>query len=603
MSTELFDDEVFEKEQDAISAKKAFGMLIPFLKKHKARLIFSLLLMIISIGLTIYWPILVKKAIDIDIGNGDYGGLLTTVLIIGLIQAVSLILLYIQRVKLEIIGQDVMLELKTRLFSHVLSLNISYFDTNPVGRLMARVESDTESLRMLFTNTVVMLIGDVVMVLGVFGVMFYHSWRLTLILLPIFPSIFVLLYIFEKKTTPRFLEVRKKVADLTGVIAEFISGISIIQIFNRESWATKKVDNANRIKFDHDVYVNIAVVLFFNIILFSQHLMIGMVIYFGMLWIKAGTVTVGTFGMFILLIWKSYEPIYRSTEQFSVIQKAIAGTRRIFALMDNKQIIPEPSKPVRWRELNDRIKFEKVWFSYTDDDNYVLKDISFEIPRGKRIALAGVTGGGKSTIISLILRLYDPQKGRITVDGIDIRDIHTAELRERFALVLQDIFLFPGDVRSNVSLESKHITEEKIIEAAKTVDAHKFISRLPKGYETEISEKGANFSRGERQLLSFARAMAVDPDILILDEATSSVDPETERTIQESLGKLMDGRTSLIIAHRLSTILDSDEILVIRRGEIIERGSHIDLLLKDGYYARLFHLQFKNKNGMVSNVK
>lgn len=603
MTTELFEDEIFEKEQDAISAKKAFGMLIPFLKKHKARLILSFVLLTISTGLSIYWPILVKKAIDIDIGNSDYGALLTTVLIIGLFQAVSLILLYIQRVKLEIIGQDVMLELKTRLFSHMLSLNISYFDINPVGRLMARVESDTESLRMLFTHTVVMLIGDIVLVIGTFSIMFYYSWRLTLILIPIFPIIIFLLYVFEKKTTPRFLEVRKKVADLTGVITEFIAGISIIQIFNRESWATEKVDRANRVKFDHDIYVNIAVILFFNIVFFSQYVMIGLANYFGGLWIQAETFTVGTLVMFIILIWRSYEPIYRSTEQFSVIQKAIAGTRRIFALLDNKQIIPEPVNPVRWHGINDCIRFENVWFSYADDDNYVLKDISFEIPRGKRIALAGVTGGGKSTIISLILRLYDPQKGRITVDGIDIRDIHTAELRERFALVLQDIFLFPGDVRSNISLESDDIPLKEIIQTAGTVDAHRFISRLPEGYETEISEKGANFSRGERQLLSFARALVVDPDILILDEATSSVDPETERTIQESLGKLMEGRTSLIIAHRLSTILDSDEILVIRRGEIIERGSHIDLLLKDGYYARLFHLQFKNKNGMVTNVK
>ena len=603
MSTEFYEDENLTKDQDAISAKKAFGMLIPFLKKHKTRLIFSLLLLITATGLSIYWPILVKKAIDIDIGGGDFNALLITVVIIGLIQAVSLILLYVLRVKLEIIGQDVMLELKTRLFAHLLSLNISYFDTNPVGRLMARVESDTESLRMLFTNTVVMLIGDLVLVLGIFGVMFYYSWHLTIILLPIFPIIFGLLYVFEKKTTPRFLEVRKKMAELTGVITEFLQGISIIQIFNRGSWARTKVDDANRVKFKYDVYVNIAVIIFFNIVIFSQYVMIGLTIYFGALWIKDGTVTVGTLGMFIILIWRSYEPIHRSSEQFSVIQKAIAGTRRIFALLDNKRIIPEPTDPKTWSRLKESIRFENVWFSYNDDDNYVLKNVSFEIPKGKRIALAGVTGGGKSTIISLLLRLYDPQQGRITVDGIDIRNIHTSELRKRFALVLQDIYLFPGNVRSNISLESDHIPAEKIIETAKTVDAHRFISRLPKGYETEISEKGANFSRGERQLLSFARALAVDPDILILDEATSSVDPETERTIQQSLGKLMEGRTSLIIAHRLSTILDSDEILVIRKGEIIERGSHIDLILKDGYYARLFHLQFKNKNGMVSNVK
>ena len=258
--------------------------------------------------------------------------------------------------------------------------------------------------------------------------------------------------------------------------------------------------------------------------------------------------------------------------------------------------------PREWPGVNDAIRFENVWFSYTDDEDWVLKDVSFEIEVGKRVALAGVTGGGKSTVISLLLRLYDPQKGKITVDGIDLRDIPLADLRKRFALVLQDIILFPGDVKANIGLNVAEVTEDRIYGAAATVAAHRFIEKLPDGYQTEVSEKGANFSRGERQLLSFARALAVDPDVLILDEATSSVDPDTERTIQASLKKLMHGRTSLIIAHRLSTILDVDEILVIRRGEIVERGTHTELLLQDGYYARLFHLQFKRRNGVASNA-
>jgi ATP-binding cassette subfamily B protein len=265
--------------------------------------------------------------------------------------------------------------------------------------------------------------------------------------------------------------------------------------------------------------------------------------------------------------------------------------------------MPDPSRPVAWKKLEKSIKFEKVWLSYTGDDNYALKDVSFEIPVGRRVALVGVTGGGKSTVISLLLRLYDPQKGRITVDGIDIRDISKTELRQRFALVLQDIILFPGDVKSNIALESKSIPEEKIIQSARTVEADRFISRLPAGYKTEVSEKGSNFSRGERQLLSFARALVADPDVLLLDEATSSVDPETERAIQTSLGRLMEGRTSIVIAHRLSTILDVDMIYVIRRGEIIEEGTHTELILQNGYYAKLFHLQFKNRNGVMINAR
>jgi ATP-binding cassette subfamily B protein len=303
-----------------------------------------------------------------------------------------------------------------------------------------------------------------------------------------------------------------------------------------------------------------------------------------------------------VLIWRSFEPIWRTSEQLSNIQKAIAGAKRIFALLSEEQKLVDPVEPVPMSSVKQGIKFENVWFSYTGDERYALEDVSFDIPVGRRVALAGVTGGGKSTVISLLLRLYDPQKGRITIDGVDLRDLSKADLRRRFALVLQDILLFPGDVESNISLESDEIPHERIIQAARTVEADRFIRKLPDEYHTEVSEKGANFSRGERQLLSFARALVTDPDVLLLDEATSSVDPETERTIQSSLKKLTEGRTSLIIAHRLSTILDVDEILVIRRGRIVERGTHTELILRDGYYSKLFHLQFKSKNGVISNV-
>lgn len=600
MNANFYEDEkLIDQEQD-ISSRKAFSLLLPYLKKHKMPLFVCFALLLGATVLSLYWPILLKRAVDIDIAEGDFGALVVTVLFIGVIQIVTLILQYIQRVKLEIIGQDIMLELKTRLFSHILSLRISFFDRNPVGRLLARVESDTESLRLLFTNTVIILLGDLVLIIGIFAVMFFYSWRLASAFAVMFPMIAVLIYVFEKKTTPRFLEVRKKMAELTGAITEFLYGISIIQIFHRGAWARERINHANREKFRYDLFVNIAVILFFNIIFFSQYLIIGAVLYLGARWIESGEITVGILSMFIILIWRSYEPIYRSSEQFANIQKAVAGAKRIFALLSNRQILPEPVRPVEWNGLSKGISFENVWFSYDGSDNYILKNISFELPVGQRSALAGVTGGGKSTIISLLLRFYDPQKGRIMVDGINIRDIPKSELRRRFALVLQDIFLFPGDIKSNIALESKNISDERIMATAGIVDADRFIRKLPEGYDTEISEKGANFSRGERQLLSFARALAADPDVLILDEATSSVDPETERTIQESLKKLMAGRTSLIIAHRLSTILDVDEIMVVRRGEIIERGNHTDLILQNGYYSKLFHLQFKNKNGVAS---
>jgi len=600
MTADLYENEKMRPEEDELSSKQAFIKLLPYLKTHKRSLTVCLILLVLATALSLAWPVLLKRALDINIADKDFNGLLITVLFIAGIQVVNVILQYIQRVKLEIIGQDIMVELREKLFSHVLESKVSFFDKNPVGRLMARIESDTDSLRQMFTNTVVMIVGDLLLIVGIFGIMFYHSWQLSLVLAGYIPIVILLIYIFQKKTTPKFLAVRKKMAEITATLTEFLHGMSIIQIFHRGDYVKQRFNDVNRAKFKDDVYVNVGVVLFFNTVFLMETLMIGLVLLLGVLWIAEGIVTVGTISMFIVLIWRSFEPIHRASEQLANVQKAIAGAKRIFALLSSDQEIPEPESPVIWKKLEKGIRFEDVWFSYTDDENYALKNINFEAPVGTKTALVGATGGGKTSIISLLYRFFDPQRGKITVDGIDIRNISKEDLRSRFSLVLQDIHLFPGDIRSNLALESDKISDEKIIEAAKTVNADRFIRRLPKGYKTEVSEKGANFSRGERQLLSFARALVFNPDVLILDEATSSVDPETERMIQESLDKLMKGRTSLVVAHRLSTVLEANQILVVRKGEITERGTHRELILNDDYYSRLFHLQFKN--GVKTNV-
>ncbi|MDF1544003.1 MAG: ABC transporter ATP-binding protein [bacterium] len=597
LNTYFEDEKVTGKEKD-IPTRKAFLHLLPLLKEHRGRLFFSLLLLAAATGLSLVWPVLLKDGIDGPLKENDFNALLILAWWIAGIQIVTVVIQYIMRVWLEIIGQDVMIELKERLFKHILSLDISFFDRNPVGRLMARVESDTESLRLLFTNTVVLIVADMLLLVGLYGVLFWYNWRMAAVLVLSIPVIGILVWIFHKITTHRFLEVRKRMAEVTATLTEFLHGMSIVQVFHRGDYARGRVFKVNESKFSEDAYVNIAVCLFFNTVFFFEYVKIGLVLILG----PAFGMTFGLMIMFLLYIWRSFEPIFRTSEQLSNFQKAVAGAKRIFALLDEKPKLMDPVRPLPWPGLKKSIRFENVWFSYNDDENWVMRDVSFELQVGTSLALVGVTGGGKSTVISLLLRLYDPQEGRITVDGIDIREMAVADLRSHFALVLQDIILFPGDIISNIGLDAAEVTDARIRAAAKTVEADRFIERLPDGYQTEVSEKGSNFSRGERQLLSFARALAVDPDILILDEATSSVDPDTERQIQNSLDTLMEGRTSLVVAHRLATILNANQILVIRRGEIIERGTHTELILQSGYYSRLFHLQFKHKNGVAANA-
>ena len=607
MSKDLYADEQLRTGEADIGIGVAFKRLWPFLKEQRRRLLLAISLLSGVTGFSLLWPILVQKAIDGPLISQlelpremrDYTPIILFGLAIVGIQISTIIMQYWQRVKLEIVGQDIMLKLKRKLFDHILALDVSFFDKNPVGRLMARIESDTESLRLLFTFTVVAVVGDIVLMSGIYLVMFIKEWRLALVLFLFAPVFATLVWIFHKITSHRYLRVRKRSAEVTAALTEFLQGMSIVQIFNRGAFASRKVFEANERKFREDSFVGVAVCVFFNVMFYLEYVKIGLTLLLGP---RLG-VSPGVMVLFILLVWREFDPIARTAEQLGNFQKGLAGARRLFGLLEIKPKITEASNPVSWPGFEKSLRFENVWFSYNDDGNHVLKDVSFEIPVGSRIALAGVTGGGKTTIINLLLRFYDPQQGRITIDGVDVRDISTSELRKHFALVLQDIILFPGSVKDNIGLEAEEISSDRIVSSANTVDANRFIQRLAKGYDTEVSEKGSNFSRGERQLLSFARALAFDPELLILDEATSSVDPETERTIQKSLKKLMERRTSIIIAHRLSTILDVDQILVIRRGEIVERGTHTELILANGYYSKLFHLQFKQKNGVLAGAK
>ena len=587
-----------EDRHDGIRSRQALARLLPLLRPHRKWLGVCLLLLAMSKGIYLIGPSLIRRAIDVNITGRDYAGLLATVGFYVLTQGMFLVINYTFRVRMEMIGQATMTTLRKRLFDYILKLSVSFFDRNPTGRLMARVESDTEALRMLFTNTVVAMIGSVLLITGMLIIMFAVSTRLTLVAVLFFPIMGTALYIYHRLTTPRWLEVRKRMADVTAALTEFLQGVPIIQIFGRVGEVRRRMNEINRSKYRPQLTAELFVVFMFNFMFFVETVIIALVLSVGARWAGVGQMTIGTLVMFIAYIRMFFEPVHLAAEEIAVVQKAIAGAKRIFALLETEEKIPDPVRPVIWPRLESGITFENVWFSYTNDGNYVLKDVSFTVPKGSRYALAGVTGGGKSTVISLLLRFYDVQKGRILVDGIDIRQIAKSELRRKFGLVLQDIFLFPGSVAGNVSLSADGSDHGRVTDACRMVSADRFIERMPKQYETELAERGANLSRGERQLLSFARALVFDPEILILDEATSSVDPETDRLIQEGMATLMRGRTSIIIAHRLSTILTVDRILVIREGEIVERGTHNELAAQDGYYTKLCKLQFSAANGV-----
>ncbi len=612
----------YEEEQEvSVSAKQAFRGLVPLLRPHRRRLVLNFSLLVLATVLSLAGPIIIRQVVDLVAGidheqlasaqvQAHKGTILEYSAIYVGVLFVFLIISYVQRVHLEIVGQEIITGLKQRCFDHVIGLSVAFFDRNPVGRLLSRVESDGESLRQLFANIVVILIGDVLMIIGSLIVMAWFNWKLTVAVMAVMPVMIALIWVYQVYMTPRFLEVRKRIADLIANMTEYLQGMAVVQVFNRQKLARDRMSEASRRKFKYEAQISVGNSAFGNVIVFLENLAIAAVVLIGGYFLVDSATgagpeaSAGVLVVFLLYLRRFFDPVHRSAEELHVVQRAIAGARRILALLNNQDRIAEPEAPKSWTRFENTIRFENVSLSYNRDDKFAVRDLNFEIRRGEKVALVGVTGGGKSTIVSLLLRFYDPTEGRIAVDGIDIRDLNTADLRAKFGLVLQDIFLFPGSVRDNITLEQTGLSDEALKAATHLVTADRFIARMEKGYDTEVSERGGNLSRGERQLLSFARAMIFNPQVLLLDEATSSVDPDTEMRIQAALKRLLTGRTSLIIAHRLSTILDADKILVIREGRIIESGTHTELLQQGGYYEKLFRLQFQEPaKAKVENVE
>jgi len=586
--------------QGAIYDRRLAGRLLRYLKPYRKEVTLSVVLLGAISLLEVAGPYLTKVAIDTYVkptaGAGSIpaeagrGLLLLAAAYVGIL-IVSFVLRYVQTFTMGMVGQRAMQDLRLDIFRHLQTLTPSYYDTRPVGRILTRVTQDVAVLNELFAQGVVAVIGDLFMLFGIVGAMLWLNWRLALVTLTTVPLLVVATAIFRAKVRVSYRRVRTRLARINAFLQEHLQGLDVLKFFNAETKQWRKFDRAN-----HDHYTAHVQNLFYYAVFFPAVEIIGAVAVALILWyggggILQGAVTFGVVVAFIQYADRFYQPVRDLSEKYNVFQSAMVASERIFELLDTKPAVTEPVRPVALGRLKGEVEFDHVSFAYKDEE-WVLKDVSFRIAPGEKVAIVGATGAGKTTIANLLTRFYDFQKGAIRVDGVDIRDVDGKTLRRQIGLVLQDVFLFSGTVRENIAFGDRERTGEEVDRALQEVGGARLASRLPRGLEEEVGERGAYFSMGERQILAFARALHYDPSILILDEATSSVDIETERTIQAALKRLLEGRTSLVIAHRLSTILDSDRILVMHKGELREQGTHAELLAKGGIYARLHELQY-----------
>ena len=549
-------------------------------------------------------PRLVQEAIDGYIVPGDLEGLQGIILLlVGALVGEGIFSL-MQGYLTQWIGQHAIYDLRTKVFRHIQRQPLRFFDRTPVGRLITRTTSDVEALSDVLSAGVVVIIGNLFRIAFILYFMFSLNWVLALVVLAVMPAMAYGVFQFRRKVRVQYRETRKQVARLNSFLQEHISGMHIVQAFNREREEMKRFSGINHEHRAAQIKTIFYFALFWPMVDIVASTALGLVIWFGGLQAMAGTLTIGVLIAFIQFSRQFFEPIRNLSDQYNTLQSAMAGAERIFGLLDEDAALAEKKTPVVLDRVQGRIEFRNVWFSYRPEEedgerepDWILRDVSFVVEPGQQVAIVGATGAGKTTIINALLRFYDIRQGGIFIDGIDIRDLRLAELRRRVGLVLQDVFLFSGSIAHNLTLDDPEITEADMRRAAELVGADAFIGKLPDGYGQDVRERGASLSHGQRQLLSFVRALVYDPEFLVLDEATSSVDTETERLIEQALEKLMAGRTSLVVAHRLSTIQHSDRILVMHKGRIREQGAHQELLAMDGLYRRLYELQYAEQEG------
>ncbi len=589
------EEEILGKAYDS----KLMRRLLGYIKPYKKYVIFAIFLNIIVAALGPVRPYLTKIAVDDYIVNSDYTGLLY----IGLALFASLILQSIIQYFLtyytQYLGQRTLYDLRTQIFNHIQKLALKFFDRTPIGRIVTRATNDVEALGELFSSGIVMVFSDVFIIIWILAFMFFMDVKLSLVTLSVLPVLIYGTFLFRRKVRESYRDVRLHLARLNSYMQEHVTGMSAVHIFHKEEDELKKFSSINNDYRTANIKSIFYYAIFFPSVEILSAVAVGMIIWYGGGEIIQGSLTIGVLFAFIQYTEMFFRPIRDLSEKYNIMQTAMASSERIFKLLDNETFIKNPDNPVKLGKVKGSIEFKDVWFAYNDDD-YVLKDISFFINPGETIAIVGHTGAGKTSIINILTRFYDINKGRILVDGIDIEKLDKKELREHISIVLQDVFLFSGNIESNINLDKKEISFEKVKEAAKIVGAEEFIKNLPAKYDEEVKERGATLSVGQKQLISFARALAYDPQILILDEATSSVDTETEQLIQEAIEKLLVGRTAIVIAHRLSTIQTADKIIVLHKGEIRELGNHQELLAKRGIYYKLYQLQYKDQEVAVS---
>lgn len=588
----------FEQQKDDLlfSGRKGsndryiISRLLEYVKPYKGLLVSAIVITLVGSILGPLRPFITKLAIDDYIAKGNINGLALISLVLLIIILLDGLKQYAATYLTQLLGQKAVLNLRMDIFRHLQKLSIRFYDRNPAGRLITRATNDVEALNEMLSSGVVTIIGDIMQILFIVVLMFMIDWELTLIVLSILPLMVYATLTFKSKVRKAFQDVREHLARLNSFLQEHISGINIVQLFNRGNSEYNKHVTINKKYRD----ANIKTVFYFSVyhplIELLSSIAAGLVIWYSGVRMLKGDITLGIVISFVQYIWLFFRPLQHLSDRFNILQTALASSDRIFRLLEEKDTVKEPEKPETLESFRDEIAFDNVWFAYTGD-NWVLKDISFKAKRGEKIAIVGATGSGKTTIINVFSKLYSLRKGSITIDGTALSRIPEQSLRKIVGVVMQDVFLFSGTIRENLSFGKPEASDEEIRNAVEAVGADRFIEKLPGRYEYRVNENGSGLSAGQKQLIAFVRALLYNPEILILDEATSSVDTETEQLIEAATATLMKNRTSIIIAHRLSTVQHADRIIVMHKGTIKESGSHQQLLAKKGLYYKLYLLQ------------